>query len=56
MDKNIYYEKLKWYNMDYNNSFDKLYYNNYNGQEQNSKKKKTSKERQGEKKEKNKNT
>ena len=46
MNQIIYNEKMKWNNIDYNNSFHKLYYNIYNGQEQNSKnsEKKTSKE------------
>ena len=52
MDKIIYNEKLKWLNMDYNNSFDKLYYNNYNGDIIKNPKKKTTQKGQEKKKEK----
>ena len=58
MDQIIYNEKIKWNNIDYNNSFDKLYYNIYNVSFKNSEnsEKKTSKEGQEKKKEKNKDT
>ena len=59
MDQIIYNEKIKWNNIDYNNSFDKLYYNIYNVSFKNfceNTEKKTSKEGQEKKKEKNKDT